>query len=203
MVLLVDGRWRSVGTFSDVSAWSFCQDKIISTAGEGGMVTTNNSPELFDKIWSFKDHGKSRDAVLNRHHPPGFRWLHDGFGSNFRLTEIQSAVGRVQLNYIYEWNQIRSRNAQILTDYLSVCSNVRVPVIPEYIRHAWYKFHCYVIPESLSDGWSEDRISSEISALNFPCRHGSCSEIYLEVFSGCRPYSHSDFQLLENLVILV
>ncbi|QNI57195.1 pyridoxal-phosphate-dependent aminotransferase/ DegT/DnrJ/EryC1/StrS protein family [Synechococcus sp. BIOS-U3-1] len=170
---------QSVGSFGDVSAWSFCQDKIISTAGEGGMVTTNRE-ELWDAVWAFKDHGKTHEAVYGREHPSGFRWLHERFGSNFRLTELQSAIGRVQLKRLPEWTDTRTRNALLLAEALADCCAVRVPLPPESITHAWYKFYAFVNPYALAEGWSRDRILAEIAALGYPALSGSCSEIYLE-----------------------
>jgi dTDP-4-amino-4,6-dideoxygalactose transaminase len=170
---------QSIGSFGDVSAWSFCQDKIITTAGEGGMVTTSR-PDLWDAMWSFKDHGKTTEAVFQRHHPPGFRWLHDRFGSNFRITELQSAIGRIQLHHLPEWTAARTRNAMQLAAALADLPVVRVPLPPEGFEHAWYKFYAFVKPDALSAGWSRDRILSEISALGYPAFSGSCSEIYLE-----------------------
>src|ERR1039458_6044205 len=89
-------KGRTVGSMGDVNAFSFCQDKIMTTGGEGGLLTTND-PDKWARAWAFKDHGKSYDAVYNRTHLPGFRWLHESFGTNWRLTEIQSALGRVLL----------------------------------------------------------------------------------------------------------
>ena len=170
---------QSVGTFGDVAAWSFCQDKIMTTAGEGGMVNTSR-PDLWDAMWSFKDHGKSHDLVFGRDHPPGFRWLHERFGSNFRLTEFQSAIGRIQLQSLPEWTAIRTRNAYVLVKELSDLSSVRVPLPMNNLTHAWYKFYAFVQPEGLAEGWSRDRILFEINALGYPAFSGSCSEIYLE-----------------------
>jgi dTDP-4-amino-4,6-dideoxygalactose transaminase len=170
---------QSVGSFGDVAAWSFCQDKIISTAGEGGMVTTNRA-DLWDAMWAFKDHGKSQLATYGREHPPGFRWLHERFGSNFRLTELQSAIGRIQLQRLPEWTAARTRNALLLATALAGCSAVRVPLPPEGITHAWYKFYAFVKPVALAEGWSRDRILSEIASLGYPALSGSCCEIYLE-----------------------
>lgn len=169
----------SVGTFGDVAAWSFCQDKIMTTGGEGGMVCTSRK-DLWDSIWSFKDHGKSYEAVYELEHKPGFRWLHTRFGSNFRLTELQSAIGRVQLQRLPEWTKTRSRNAQVLVQALSDLPAVRVPQPPDNLTHAWYKFYAFVKPDALADGWSRDRILSEIAELGYPALSGSCSEIYLE-----------------------
>ena len=170
---------QSAGSFGDVAAWSFCQDKILTTAGEGGMVTTSR-PELWDAIWAFKDHGKTHEAVFAREHPSGFRYLHERFGSNFRLTELQSAIGRIQLQRLQEWTVARTRNAQQLAAALADLPAVRVPMPPEGIEHAWYKFYAYVRPEALADGWSRDRILTEIAELGYPALAGSCSEIYLE-----------------------
>src|SRR5471030_1077730 len=83
---------RSVGTIGHIGAWSFCQDKIMTTGGEGGMVTTNN-PEM----WSYKDHGKSWKAVSEEKNESSFRWLHKSFGTNWRMTELQAVLGRIQL----------------------------------------------------------------------------------------------------------
>jgi len=170
---------QSVGSFGDVAAWSFCQDKILTTAGEGGMVTTSR-PDLWDAMWAFKDHGKTQDAVFGREHPPGFRWLHERFGSNFRLTELQSAIGRIQLQRLPVWTAARTRNALQLAAALADLSVVRVPLPPQGIEHAWYKFYAFVQPEALAHGWSRDRILAEITALDYPAFSGSCSEIYLE-----------------------
>jgi dTDP-4-amino-4,6-dideoxygalactose transaminase len=178
-LLLVDDQWRSVGSFGDVAAWSFCQDKILTTAGEGGMVTTSRH-ELWDAMWAFKDHGKTHSAVFGREHPPGFRWLHERFGSNFRLTELQSAIGRIQLERLAEWSQCRSDNAGVLASALADLPCVRVPLPPESVRHAWYKFYAFVESDALAEGWNRDRILAEISELGYPALSGSCSEIYLE-----------------------
>ena len=182
-------KGRPVGGLGDVAAWSFCQDKIISTGGEGGMVTTNDH-ELWDRMWSFKDHGKSYNAVYNREHAPGFRWLHESIGTNFRLTEMQAAIGRIQLSYMDNWTIARNRNAALLAETMSPFRSVRVPRIASEDRHAYYKFYAFVRPDELADGWNRDRIVSEINAFGVPCMQGSCSEIYLEKAfdgAGCRP----------------
>ena len=169
----------SVGCFGDVSAWSFCQDKILTTGGEGGMVCTSRT-DLWDLMWSIKDHGKSHHSVFDRYHPPGFRWLHERFGSNFRLTEFQSAIGRIQLRKLADWTSIRTRNALFLSDALANLPALRVPRIPDHLTHAYYKFYAFLRPEALADGWNRQRILTEIASLGFPAFSGSCSEIYLE-----------------------
>ena len=170
---------QAVGSFGDISTWSFCQDKIISTGGEGGIVSTSNK-DLYLQMWSFKDHGKSFDAVFNKTHPPGFRWLHESFGTNFRLTEFQSALGRLQLRKLPVWTSIRAKNAEILSECISVCNCVITSAVPNNLVHAWYKFYCRLNLKCLSSDWSRDRIVAEINSLGYPAFHGGCSEIYLE-----------------------
>ena len=170
---------RPVGSFGHVSAFSFCQDKIMTTAGEGGLIATNDE-RLWSEAWSFKDHGKSYEAVHHREHPPGFRWLHESFGTNWRLTEIQSAIGRIQLRKLPVWTGLRRRNAAILTERLGRIPALRVPMPPAQGGHAFYKFYCYVRPGLLREGWSRDRIIAETSRQGIPAFSGSCSEVYLE-----------------------
>ena len=191
----VEDEFKSVGSFSDIAAWSFCQDKIISTGGEGGMITTNNK-DLYKRIWSLKDHGKSYELSLNKLNSNGFRWLHNSFGSNFRLTEMQSAIGRIQLSLMKEWHKKRTRNANILIKILKDSTNLRIPLPPKNIIHAWYKFYCYIKKDSLLNDWSRERVIKEIKKENFPAFSGSCSEIYLEkCFDG---YSNSYNKRLMN-----
>lgn len=172
-------KGRPVGSLGDVAAFSFCQDKIMTTGGEGGMLTTNNEA-LWRKAWEFKDHGKSYDAVYNRQHKPGFRWLHESFGTNWRLTEMQSAIGRVQLRKLPDWTAERQRHAAILTESFSQIPAVRITPAPPGIGHAMYKYYCFIRPEMLVSGWDRDRVMNAIVAEGIPCFSGSCSEIYLE-----------------------
>ncbi|MFI9653041.1 DegT/DnrJ/EryC1/StrS family aminotransferase [Guyparkeria halopsychrophila] len=175
---------RSVGSIGHVAAWSFCQDKIMSTGGEGGMVTTNDRA-LWSRMWSYKDHGKSWEAVYEREHPPGFRWLHESFGTNWRLTEMQSAIGRIQLQRMPEWSRARRANAERIWEAARQCPGLRVPMIPDHIEHAAYKCYLFVEPEALRDGWDRDRVMAEIQARGVPCMSGSCSEVYREkAFDG-------------------
>jgi dTDP-4-amino-4,6-dideoxygalactose transaminase len=172
-------KGRPVGSLGDVAAFSFCQDKIMTTGGEGGMLTTNDAT-IWNRAWSFKDHGKSYDAVHNRHHPAGFRWLHESFGTNWRLTEMQSAMGRRLLQKLPRFVETRRGNAAILTDCFSKIGGLRVTVPPAEIRPSYYKYYTFVRPDCLRDGWDRDRIIAAISAEGIPCFSGSCSEIYLE-----------------------
>lgn len=168
-----------VGSIGHIGAWSFCQDKIMTTGGEGGMVTTNDE-NLWKKMWAFKDHGKSYDAVYNTEHAPGFRWLHESFGTNWRMTEIQGVIGKIQLKRMQNWHEKRLENANQIWDVAKQLTALRVPTIPEDIEHAAYKCYVFVKQSELKNGWDRDRIINEILALGVPCYSGSCSEVYLE-----------------------
>lgn len=184
-------KGRSVGSIGHVGAWSFCQDKIMTTGGEGGMVTTNDEA-LWRGMWSFKDHGKSYAAVYEREHPPGFRWLHESFGTNWRMLEVQAAIGRIQLRRMADWTAKRTANSERIQAACRAFTALRVPQPPEGSLHAHYKCYAYVRPELLAPGWDRDRIVTEINALGVPCYQGSCSEVYLEKAfdnTGWRPAS--------------
>lgn len=172
-------KGKSVGSIGHIGAWSFCQDKIMTTGGEGGMVTTNDEC-LWKKMWAYKDHGKSWDAIYNKEHPPGFRWLHESFGTNWRLTEMQSAIGRIQLKRMLDWTKKRNANAALIESILTKFDCIRIVEVPDYIDHAQYKYYAFIKPELLSEGWTRDRIINEINTLGVPCFQGSCSEVYLE-----------------------
>lgn len=207
-------KGRAVGSIGDVGAWSFCQDKIMTTGGEGGMVTTNDE-SLWRAMWSFKDHGKSYEAVYERQHPPGFRWLHESFGTNWRMLEMQAAIGRIQLRRMADWTLRRQANAVVLAAALKPFAGENGPVrLPQLgcislasggganacgtgcgpggtqpcatgCVHGQYKFYAYVRPHNLAPGWGRDRIIEAINGQGVPCYQGSCSEVYLEkAFEG-------------------
>jgi dTDP-4-amino-4,6-dideoxygalactose transaminase len=191
-------KGRPVGAIGHVGAWSFCQDKIMTTGGEGGLVTTNHR-DLWARMWAHKDHGKSWEAVYKRQHPPGFRWLHESFGTNWRMTEMQSAIGRIQLTHMSDWSTARTIKARTLNTALTPFAGASGPVrVPEFrcagclgcdavkgCAHAYYKYYAYVRPGNLKLGWGRDRIIEEIVAQGVPCFQGSCSEVYLEkAFDG-------------------
>ena len=171
-----------VGGLGDVAAWSFCQDKIMTTGGEGGMVTCNDDA-LWRRMWAFKDHGKSWEAVYEREHKAGFRWLHESIGTNWRLTEAQSAIGRIQLGRMAQWQQTRARNAAAIMQAARANPIFRVPDIPNSVTHAWYKAYVFV----KGDAALRDRVMSEITSAGVPCFSGSCSEIYREKAFGGLP----------------
>ena len=174
-------KGKPVGGLGHVGCWSFCQDKIMSTGGEGGMVTVNDR-DLWSRMWSFKDHGKSWEAVYEREHPPGFRWLHESVGTNWRLTEMQSAIGRIQLQRMPGWTTARQANCQAIWETAGSLPGLRVPVVPEEIGHAGYKCYVFVDEAAVNEPVADvrDRIMNAIVAEGVPCFSGSCSEVYLE-----------------------
>ena len=182
-------KGRPVGSIGHVGAWSFCQDKIMTTGGEGGMVTTNDRA-LWQKMWEYKDHGKNYDSIYHKQHPPGFRWLHDSFGTNWRMMEMQAVIGRIQLKKMAEWTKIRTQNAEILRDALTQFAGerqfLRIPdlefhqVMGGDSVHAYYKYYVYVRPENLPENINRDSILNALNEKKIPCFSGSCSEIYLE-----------------------
>lgn len=172
-------RGRQTGSLGDASSFSFCQDKILTTAGEGGLVATNNEAD-WRAMWAYKDHGKSYAAVYERPHPPGFRWLVESFGTNWRMTEVQGALGRVILRKLDGWVASRRRNAQTLSEGFAEVPGIRLTLPPEHVAHSYYKYYCFVEPDRIRSDWSRDRIAAAISAEGIACFSGSCSEIYLE-----------------------
>jgi dTDP-4-amino-4,6-dideoxygalactose transaminase len=172
-------KGRPVGSMGDVNAFSFCQDKIMTTGGEGGLLTMND-PDMWARAWAFKDHGKSYDAVYNRTHPPGFRWLHESFGTNWRLTEMQSALGRVLLRKLPHMVEQRRRLAAVLSERFLQMPALRVTAPPAEIGHSYYKYYVFLRPERLRENWTRQRIIDAINAEGIPCFSGSCSEIYME-----------------------
>ena len=172
-------KGRPVGSLGDVAAFSFCQDKIMTTGGEGGMLTTNIH-SVWEKAWAFKDHGKSYEAVYNRQHAPGFQWLHESFGTNWRLTEMQSAIGRVQLRKLPDWRATRQTHAAFLSASLATVPGLRRTVPPSEVDHAYYKYYVFVDIAQLRTGWDRDLLMAAINAEGIPCFSGSCSEIYRE-----------------------
>ena len=198
-------KGRSVGSIGHVGCWSFCQDKIMSTGGEGGMVTTDNKL-LWKKMWAYKDHGKSYDAVYKKKHPPGFRWVHESFGTNWRMTELQGALGRLQLIKMPNWTKIRNSHQKKIWDTASRLNGLRVPHFKcescngcdksNKCIHAGYKCYLFVEPEKLYDGWNRDRIIESINDPSTPCFSGSCSEVYLE-----KAFKNTNFQPKERLPV--
>jgi len=186
-------KGKSVGSIGHVGCWSFCQDKIMTTGGEGGMVTTNDEL-LWRKMWAYKDHGRSYEAVYEREHPKGFQWLNESFGMNYRMTEIQGVIGRIQIKKMPDWHAKRIKNAKKIWNSARQCKGLRVPDVPDYIEHAAYKCYVFIKENQLKNGWNRDRVINEISGLGVPCGSGSCSEVYLE-----KAFDNTGFRPKERL----
>lgn len=193
-------KGRSVGSLGHVGCWSFCQDKIMTTGGEGGMVTTNDHA-LWSTMWSYKDHGKAWDAVHSQTKVQGFRWLHESFGSNYRMTEMQAVIGRIQLKRMPEWHRLRLKNASRIwataekLPHLSVarlkCDGCDADCdASTRCEHAAYK--CYIRVEGTE--FDRDELIRRINGRGVPCYSGSCSEVYRE-----RAFDNTNFRPAEAL----
>lgn len=172
-------KGRAVGGIGHIAAWSFCQDKIMTTGGEGGMVTTNNT-DWWSFMWSYKDHGKSWQGVYEKKHPEDFRWVHESFGTNYRMTEMQAILGRIQLTRVAQWHEKRINNANRIWDSVKSFKGVRAPLLPDFMEHAAYKCYIFIETTFLNPNWSRNKIVNEINKLGVPCYTGSCPEMYLE-----------------------
>lgn len=173
-------RGRHVGTLGDIGAFSFCQDKILSTGGEGGMIVTD-CPDLWERAWSFKDHGKGWDAIQHcSQQRTVFKWLHESIGTNWRMTEMQAAIGLTALQRLPVWVKARQSHAALLDDGLSQIHGMEVLTPPSNVEHSYYKHYVNVSPDMLSDKWSRDEIVRSIQQEGVPCGSGLCCEIYLE-----------------------
>jgi dTDP-4-amino-4,6-dideoxygalactose transaminase len=186
---------RAVGSFGVFGAFSFCQDKIITTGGEGGLLVTQDE-SMWSRAWSFKDHGKSYQAAHRRDHPPGYRWLHESFGTNWRMTEFQAAIGRRQLAKLDDWIERRRSNARRLSEGFREISALRVPLPDAHLQHSYYKFYAFLDLACLRADWTRDRIVTEVTARGVPCFSGSCSEVYLE-----RAFDGSDSRPVRQLPV--
>ncbi len=187
-------KGKKVGSFGHISTWSFCQDKIMTTGGEGGMVTTNDK-SLWSKMWSYKDHGKSYEAVYERKHQEGFRWVNESFGTNWRMTEMQAVIGRIQLKRMSDWHAKRFANAHKIWNIAQLCKGLYVPTIPDYIEHAAYKCYVFIKLKELKKGWDRNKVLKEINKQSVPCYTGACSEVYLE-----KAFDNTGFRPKERLV---
>jgi hypothetical protein len=179
-------RGRPVGSLGDVAAFSFCQDKILTTGGEGGMVVTNRE-DLWQRAWSLKDHGKDWEAVHRQDPAAVFKWLHSSVGSNWRMTEMQGVLGRFALRRLPRWCAQRRRLAAHLETRLKSLPALRITPAPAHVGHAYYKYYAFLRPEYLRPGWNRDRIVKAIQAEGIPCGSGICPEIYRE-----KAFAHSD-----------
>ena len=164
---------KRVGTWGIFSSWSFCQDKIMTTGGEGGMLCTPDK-ELWKKAWQFAQHGKNYDLAHSENNSPGFRWLVHHEGTNLRMTEMQAAIGLCQLRKLDDWLARRTRNSKIMQEALREVWGLRVPLTPK--GHAHYRCMAY------EEGGVvvRDRILASLEKAGLFSNVGPCPEIYCE-----------------------
>lgn len=170
---------QPIGSFGHASTLSFCQDKIITTGGEGGM-TLFQDQKPYDWAWSFKDHGKSLERIKQPSDKPGFKWVHANIGTNWRMTEMQAAIGLRQLTKLDDWISSRTRNAKIWADAFLSSTALRAPMPADNVRHAFYKFYAFVVPERLTRRNNRDKVLAAMIDEGIRAFSGSCPEIYLE-----------------------
>ena len=156
----------------------------MSTGGEGGMLLCNDDA-VWRAAWSYKDHGKDFDVTSQAGNGVSYNWPHTSIGSNFRMTEMQAAIGRIQLGKLDGWLTRRRRNAAILREALMDIPACRMPVCPGGLEHAYYKCYVFVNREALKPGWSRDRIALLLREQGIACGSGACPELYRErAFQG-------------------
>jgi dTDP-4-amino-4,6-dideoxygalactose transaminase len=188
-------KGRPVGSLGHAATFSFCQDKILTTGGEGGMLTTNEE-SIWRRAWSYKDHGKDWEAVRCQDSGAVFKWLHRWIGTNWRMTEMQAAIGRVVLRRLPVWLRARRRNAALLNDRLGRFDALRIAVPPSHVSHSCYKYYAFLRPERLGSGWTRDRVVSALRSEGTPCGSGICPEIYRE-----RAFADAGFGPIQRLPI--
>ena len=201
----IDGKL--VGSFGHASAFSFCQDKIITTGGEGGMALFKDEA-TWRSAWSYRDHGKDHDIMFKPTSSVAFRWAHTGFGSNWRLTEMQAAIGLRQLAKLPAWTAARTANARTLEQCLVPYPSVHVPRLPANHQHAFYRFNFRIEPKKLKSDWNRDKIIQALVAEGIPCVSGACPEIYLErtyakSMTGMRHLPNAQYLGTTSLALLV
>jgi dTDP-4-amino-4,6-dideoxygalactose transaminase len=183
-------KGKKVGSFGDCSIFSFCQDKIMTTGGEGGMLLTNNK-KIWEKIWSYRDHGKGYDQVFSKEHAPGFRWVIESFGTNCRMTEMQAAMGRVMLGKLDKWVEKRRFFADLLTSGFKNIPGLRVAEPSPDIYHSYYKYYVFINQDELKENWNRSIIVEALNKKNIPCNTGICPEIYMEKAFESYPFKIS------------
>ena len=186
-------KGKRVGSWGHFGSFSFCQDKIMTTGGEGGMLVTNNTI-LYKKAWSYKDHGKNYDSVFKKNHTTGYRWIHDSFGSNMRMTEMQAAIGIRQLYKLPNWLLRRNEIASCYNESFKPIKAVEIPKLNNNIFHAFYKYYLLLNYQNIKNNWNRNKIIAKLAEKNIPCFSGSCSELYLE-----KSFANSDFSIKNPL----
>lgn len=171
---------KSVGSFGHVSSFSFCQDKIMSTGGEGGMVVTNDKT-LYQHMWSHKDHGKNQSKCLNAKADTHFKWVHDAIGTNYRMTEMQAAIELRQLDLLPGWLSDRRSAAKTYTEAFRHIEGLRVSEPTDDSLHAYYKYYVFLDPEYYENpAQAKFHLLEKAKKGGVPLFYGSCPEIYKE-----------------------
>jgi dTDP-4-amino-4,6-dideoxygalactose transaminase len=174
-------RGRPVGSFGDAACFSFCQDKIVA-AGEGGLIALDDTA-AFTRAWEYRDHGRSLAKTNDPEfmgRPASFRWIHDSFGSNYRLPELEAAMIRAGEFELPAAHTRRTELATRLARGLAGVRGIRAPLPPDYCEHAFYRLYAHVVPAELAEGWDRDRVLFAVQAEGVPVQYGSCAEIYRE-----------------------
>ena len=145
-------RGKKTGTLGDIAACSFCQNKTFTTGGEGGMVTTDNE-DLAWQARSFRDHGydvKDRLNLLELEQK--LSYIHNLVGWNYRMTEMQAAIGLAELERIDTWNlPNRRRNAHIIMDALTALPQVKfMPIDTPERQNGFYVLAFSLAIENMS-----------------------------------------------------
>ena len=185
---------KFVGSLGDIGTFSFCNDKIMNTLGEGGIITTS-SKKYWKRIWEYKDHGRDWYKSNLKYNDNKFKWIVNSFGSNYRLTEAQSLVGRIQLRKLNKWIDIRNKNAKEIEKTCFKFNFIRKIKRPKYVKHAFYRYYIFVENNKLDKRWDRDKIISELKKLDVKCFQGSCPEIYLE-----KPFNKKIYKPNKRLV---
>lgn len=188
---------KFVGTFGDISVWSFCNDKIIST-GEGGVISSNKK-KLFKKIWSLKENGRDYDAVYSKKHKFGYKWIHNHLGYNYRMTEMQAILGLNQLNKLNKNISIRNYFYQQIIKNYENFEAVKFQKIPKSYTNSFYRLYAIVNLNFIKSEWDRDRLIKYLNKIGIDCNVGSCSELYKE--KGIKKYFKNN-HILPNAEIL-
>jgi len=186
----------NVGTFGDVATWSFCNDKIISTLGEGGMISTN-----YKKIYKFCKTYINHGTNINKKKSNKFIYNKNSFGTNLRITEIQSIAGLDQLKNLKKVQKIReniSKNFfKIIIKYKKFFNTFYTS---KNVKSAWYRFYFFVKPNVKNFKKLRFKIIKDLNRMNVKCSTGSCPEIYLE--TAFKTLKNFKFKRLKNCKLL-
>jgi len=188
---------KQVGSFGDISTWSFCNDKIISTLGEGGMISTNNK-RLYDFCKRSINHGTN---YKNNKKTEKFIYNKDYFGTNLRLTEIQSYAGLEQLKNLKKVQQKKENISKYYFDLISKYQNYFDCFYhSKKIKSAWYRFYFFIRTDVKNYQKLRFKIIKNLRKNNLKCFTGSCPEIYLE--KAFKKLPNSKIIRLKNCKIL-